>query len=436
MGETSGDRKLNPLKQLIEQLTGSEHLNWALMDQALVSGVNFLTGILLARFLGIEVFGRFTLVWMAVMFFSSFQMAFIISPMMSIGPLQEEEDEPSYYGAVIIQQFVFVLVGFILFGAGCIVLEQWFPEWGIQGIALPLAIVLVSFQLQEFLRRYFFTVKRVKAAFVNDVISYLGQLSLLIIFFFSTGLNLPLVLWIIAVTSGLATAIGMSSLGCIKIEEEMLRTVIRRHWGFSKWLVASTLMQWLSGNYLIVSAGALVGVSAVGALKAAQNIVGISHILFNALSNFIPVQLGKIYSGQGREKMERYLIRVTILGSVATLVLLIPAFFFPETVLEWVYGSEYQGFGWILLSYGFIYLFLFINQQVTFGLRALEETRPIFLGYLVTGLISVLTAYPLVKYGGLGGVMAGLFLLVLMNSVILVFGYKIKRKELLALIKC
>ncbi len=28
------------------------HLNWALADQTMVSGVNFLTGILLARYLG------------------------------------------------------------------------------------------------------------------------------------------------------------------------------------------------------------------------------------------------------------------------------------------------------------------------------------------------------------------------------------------------
>ena len=39
------------------------HVNWALADQTMVSGVNFLTGILLARHLGIEEFGRFTLAW-------------------------------------------------------------------------------------------------------------------------------------------------------------------------------------------------------------------------------------------------------------------------------------------------------------------------------------------------------------------------------------
>ncbi len=425
-----GDNHSNKIiDRVIRFFVRSEHVNWALVDQALVSGVNFLTGILLARFLGLEEFGRFTLVWMAVLFFNSFQSALIISPMMSIGPMQKEEDEASYYGAVMVQQFVFILAGFILFGAGCVFLDRWFPEWGLNSISLPLTLVLVAFQLQEFLRRYFFTVKRLKAAFINDVISYLGQLSLLVILFFSTGLNMAMVLWVIAITSGLAAAVGMSLLGDISIEEKVLRQVIQRHWLFSKWLVASTLMQWLSGNYLVISAGAWIGVTAVGALKAAQNIVGVSHILFNALSNFVPIQLGKIYAAHGLIKMERYLFRVSLLGSIATLVLLAPAFLFPEFLLELIYSREYQGFGWVLFSYGAIYLFLFINQQLTFALRALEETRPVFLGYLFTGLISVLIAYPLLSTFKLAGVMAGLLLLVIINLVTLLAGYQAKRKE-------
>ena len=41
-----------------------------LLDQALVSGVNFLVAVLLARLLGIEKFGLYTFGWMWVMFIS------------------------------------------------------------------------------------------------------------------------------------------------------------------------------------------------------------------------------------------------------------------------------------------------------------------------------------------------------------------------------
>ena len=82
-------------------LTRHGRVNWALADQSLVSGANFFPTIVLARYLGIEEFGRFTLVWMAVLFANSLQHAMVNMPMMSIGPKQAAADAPRYYGAVL-----------------------------------------------------------------------------------------------------------------------------------------------------------------------------------------------------------------------------------------------------------------------------------------------------------------------------------------------
>ena len=141
------------------------HVNWALADQAMVSGVNFLTGILLARYLGIEEFGRFTLAWMVVLFAASIQHAAINSPMMSIGPKQPEAEAPAYYGAVMVQQAVFGTLVFLLVWGGTSLSAGFFPEWRIEGLALPLACAAVAYQFQDFLRRYFFTRGRSAAAF-------------------------------------------------------------------------------------------------------------------------------------------------------------------------------------------------------------------------------------------------------------------------------
>ena len=92
----------------------NSHMNWAFTDQAMVSGVNFLTGLLLARSLGIEAFGKFTLLWMTVLFVNSIQMAVISSPMMSIGPKQDKKDEDIYYQAVMLQQLFFFYNYFLI----------------------------------------------------------------------------------------------------------------------------------------------------------------------------------------------------------------------------------------------------------------------------------------------------------------------------------
>src|SRR3546814_7903354 len=40
---------------------------------------------------------------------------------------------------------------------------------------------------------------------------------------------------------------------------ERLRGTLRRHWHMSKWLAASALMQWTSGNFFVLAAGAMLG---------------------------------------------------------------------------------------------------------------------------------------------------------------------------------
>ncbi len=141
--------------------------------------MNFLSTLLLARFLGIEEFGRFTLAWMVVLFANSLQNAAIIQPMLSIGPKHAEAEAPAYYGAVIVQQAVVAAFAFgaVLIGAQASALAL--PDWGIGGLGVPLAVAMLAGQAQDFLRRYLFVRGRTVAAVVNDGIRYLGQLILL-----------------------------------------------------------------------------------------------------------------------------------------------------------------------------------------------------------------------------------------------------------------
>src|ERR1035437_7518826 len=97
---------------LLRQFLGREI--WALTDQAVVSATNFLTNVMLARFMGLREFGVFALAWMSVLFVNSLQNALIIAPMMSTGPKQEERDRPSYFGAVVFQELVLAAFCFVL----------------------------------------------------------------------------------------------------------------------------------------------------------------------------------------------------------------------------------------------------------------------------------------------------------------------------------
>ncbi len=384
------------------------HTNWALADQAMVSSVNFLTGILFARYLGLEEYGRFTLAWMAVLLFSSFQQAGIIAPMMSIGPKQKKEDMTSYYGTIFVHQLLwstgcFFLLWFVVWSCGFV-----FPEWNTGGLALPLAVSLFAWQFQDFIRRYFFVTGQLTQAFLNDAISYLGQLLLLLFLFRIMVLNTPMVLWLISGTSALAIIVGLYKISFASITRTMFNDISKKHWHFSKWMVASAMMQWISGNFYLVIAGTLLGPVAVGGVKAAQNIMGVTHILFQAMENFAPSQATKELSRGGISAMAAYLRKLTLIGTAATAAFALIAFCIPGFLLSLLYGNEFGAYAFVLRWFCLIYISSFLALPLNAGLRALGKTKPLFFSVFSGGIFSLFSAYPFIYFFKLNGLMMGL----------------------------
>ncbi len=400
-------------------------VNWALVDQAMVSGVNFLTGILLARYLGLAEFGRFTLAWMAVLFVGSLQHALIISPMMSIGPKQCRERVPAYYAAVVVQQLVFAGLVFVLLLAAVRLSAVLFPQWRVPGLGLALAAAALFFQLQDFLRRYFFTRARGGTAFAIDALRYLGQLVLLLWLFrsFRHEMDGVAVLWAIAATAAVATLCG--ALVVERLEwTAAFRAIAGHHWRFSKWLAGSALMQWSSANLFILAAGGLLGAPEVGALKAAQNLMGVTHILFQGLQNIVPVRAALVLERAGPAGMMAYLRRVAIHGELATAAIAVSAALAPAFWLTHVYGPQFAPYGYLLRWYAVIYLVLFLELPLQAGIRAIEHTSSVFYANLCATAFSLILIYPLTMSFGLSGIAIGI--LSVHVTKVLFFYYSLK----------
>jgi O-antigen/teichoic acid export membrane protein len=386
------------------------HINWAMVDQMMVSGANFLMSILLARFLGVEEFGRFTLAWIPILFFSSIQHAAIASPMMSIGPKQSDTESPAYFSALLVQTLIYAGLGSFLLFVGLHWMNGIFPAWHLDGVGFPLAVASFAALLQEFFRRYFFTKEQPNIAFINDSIRYLGQMAILtgLFLFSSVSMDTAKVLWVVAALSLTASALGIFFFDRIEFKAVAFKETFGRHWHFSKWLTGSALITWLAGNVFIVGAGALLGASAVGALKATQSLMGIVHILHMGLENIAPITAVKHFYKGGKTALKSYLNKVTLVGGGATLVVSTIAIIIPELLLGLIFGQKYQGYGFLLKWYAIIYFFVFISLSLHIALRTFERTQPIFWAKLWASCFSVITVYPLIMFYGLSGVMVGL----------------------------
>lgn len=387
------------------------HVNWALADQAMVSGVNFLTGILLARFLGLEEFGRFTLAWMIILFVASLQHVVINSPMMSIGPKQRAEDTPAYYGAVMIHQLVFAGLVALLVLAGAHAAANLFPQWHMDGLALPLACAALAVQWQDFMRRYFFTRLRGGAAFINDAVRYLGQLAILIWLFQASEIDTTATLWVITAFATVSSLAGLVWLEHTTWNAAAFRKTTRRHWEFSKWLLGSALMEWVQEYIFTIVAALLLGTTAVGALRATENIVGVLNVIFRGLDNVVGPKAAALLVDFGPARLARYLWKVTMLGGGLTVGIAVLIAIYSDFLMTLAYGEEFSTYSYLIPWFAAMAAFTFLAVPWAGGLRAIEATRNLYIAQFIMALAGLVIAYPIIFSFGLYGAAAGILLL-------------------------
>jgi O-antigen/teichoic acid export membrane protein len=407
------------IKELVSRYS---HVNWALADQAMVSGVNFLTGIFFARYLGLEEYGYFTLAWMVVQFCNSFQHAGIIAPMMSLGPKQKVEVSGKFYGAMFFQQLVWSTICAILIvcvGALCGLIA---PDLHVRILSIPLAGVLFLWQLQDFYRRYFFAINKGYLAFFNDSISYIGQIIVLAGVGFWVDIDAYNGLLIIGVTSLIAVIIGTFSLNVEVVRFSYFAESVVENHKYSRWLIYSNFMQYMSANFFYMVSGALLGATSVGVIKSSQNIVGILNILFQAMENFVPSRAAMKYLESGYGGVKSYVRRICLRGGAVIFIVSLFIIIFSKPIMTFVYGEVISEYSYVLKILVISAFFSFFAFPISSGLRALNRTRDIFKIQVIAFIVSLISVYPLLYFFGLtGAVLRGVFV----KIVVLVFMIKI-----------
>jgi O-antigen/teichoic acid export membrane protein len=405
------------------------HVNWTMADQAVVSGVNFLTGLLLARWLGIFEFGIFSIAWVVVLFVFSLQYAMVSAPMLSIVSKIEDSERPTYFGSVVLQHVLFTAVSGILVWLGVTASGQFFPGLGLDPYALPLMAATVAFQSRDFLRRVFYASDRHMAAFVLDVFAYGGQLAALVAMVSIGNLDIISALWTITAVSGLAVLGAAFGIGRLRFCPRGLVAVARRHWQFSRWLAASALSNLFVDHFLLVLSGALIGPAAAGAMKAAQNLMGIAQLMFFALENIVPVRAGWHFYNGGIDALTEFMNRV-VKWSVAMTALIVMLFAtHPEFWLQLVFGDEFVGYVILVRLYGACFLLKSLGFAFTAGLHAIEDTQPIFVACCSAAALAFAVTYPLLAQFGVTGAAAGAVIVEALMVIIIISGFLVRARR-------
>ncbi|WP_027358828.1 lipopolysaccharide biosynthesis protein [Desulforegula conservatrix] len=409
----------------LRQLAKKQHgILYALIDQAIVSGCNFLTGIIIARFLGVNEYGKFTLAWMTVLFFNSIQLAVIISPMMSLAPSKKEpKEKEAFYNNFFSLQLLLTIFSVIFLFSAIKISIYFKPEMNLQALCFPLCCSLAAYQVQDFYRRFFFSKNSHKEALLNDCVSYLGQLIMLIILFKFISLNTLDVLYVVSGTSLVAVILGyFRSKGLrINLNHTNIKKSIIDNWRMTKWLLFSAFLQWTTGNFFIVTVASINGASAAGAIRATQNLIAITHVFFQAFENIFPSKMTKIFLSKGLDGLKSYVLKVSFWGCVLVSFIVAGIALFPSFWLTLFYGKKYIAYANILTWWGPIYILMYLNFPLRAAFRTIDYTKAIFISYGLMSVFTLLSANKLTVLFGASGAMIGILLTQIISCIILFF---------------
>jgi O-antigen/teichoic acid export membrane protein len=310
----------------------------ALADQVVVSGCNFLTALFLARTLDSDAFGHYTLAFLVCLFLSGLHRAVFTQPMAVL----QDRDRPwlqlararalleAHWVAIPVAGLLVAACGLFLYADVCLIAAA--------------ILFLACLFLQETARRFFYACGAHQLALWNDVISYAGQLLLLLPLAALGYLSPASAFLAMAASSLLAFVLALRRIERAHPEPGVdlsVTEVIEEQWPLSKWLLATVLAIWGAGQlypFLLAPLGAV----AVATFSVCLNLLNLLGLVTQSVANCVPGSAAAILQRHGKAAFRRDLLRTSLLAGCAGGVFVVAVGWLSEPVLHLLYGGRYD----------------------------------------------------------------------------------------------
>jgi O-antigen/teichoic acid export membrane protein len=162
-----------------------------------------------------------------------------------------------------------------------------------------------------------------------------------------------------------------------------------KNWQHGRNLLPSYLLEWVRTQGFIILGGLLIGVQAVGAIRAAQNIMGPLNVFYQAIDNIFPIEGAKRLANEGKKSMVSYFLSS---GAKGIALFAIPCLIISASsywIMDFLYGHPFTNFHTLVIWQAFSVMLAFAYRIGTSFLRAANITKPIFSSSIV-GCVGIL----------------------------------------------
>jgi O-antigen/teichoic acid export membrane protein/thymidylate kinase len=387
----------------------------AIMDHGLISGSNFLLGIVLARYLGPEQYGAYALAFSTFMLLSLIHHALAMEPMSVFGPSLYRKTLRDYLGLLLWLQLVGAAI-IVVCGGTSGALFHLLGKYSnlasaFGGVVFAAPCVLIFW----FARRAFYVQLRPGQALIG-AITYSALLCFGIWALASTQLLSPLTAFVIMGAAALLTSILLlirlrPSTNWQAIAEVLsAREVTTRHWHYGRWALVSGLFIWVPWNVFYSVVAHFSGLAGSGALKALLNIAMPMTQTYAAFSLLFISQAARLGHEKGWKAVKIQAWRIAglnVLGSSAYWILVC---LFRTQLIEFLYAGHYQQVVPLVPVVALSSILSGAAMGPTIAIRAMRSPASVAAVYFGSSLVCVLVGVPACRAWGIRGAVIGILL--------------------------
>ena len=381
----------------------------AFVDQGIISGFNFLTFILLARWMETSAFGVYVLAFSALMFVQTIQHALVTRAHNVLGVRLSGAAFHRFSRSVVVMTAAVALLSMLVAGGFALGfyaldLSQWTTP------TIGIGIALFPWLIQDAIRRMLYTSHRVGAAAVNDFLSYGLQAAIVGFLFFRGEAGSVLTVFIaLGASSLIASLYGLFQLRALfkgwALSFNAFREDLATVWQYGKWLSTGEFVGWLGQNGHTWLIGGLLGAPLVAGYRAATYVTNLLNPFDLAVSNYLPVRASRILHEDGKRAMLTWLSKQALILALPYAVIAAGISLASFRLLDLFYDARYAtGLLALVLSITVWGRFLgFIFGFARIGLMATERTFPILISQILSLVIFASVSTVMISWLGIVG---------------------------------
>jgi O-antigen/teichoic acid export membrane protein len=396
----------------------------AVLDQALISGSNFVVSILLARWLVPEQYGAYAVAFGFFVLLSLVYGSLVLEPMAVFGGSSYRESLRGYLGSLIWIHVAMSLAIAAAFGATSFIAWKVAPAGGLGGALAGVTIASPCVLLFWLARRTFYLELSPAKAAVGALVYFTISLGLLFVVY-RRGLLSPFSAFVLIGIAALGTGIYL----LIRLRGELrpgtfdhpVGEVWGRHWRYGRWALLSCVASWIPANIYYPLLGSFRTMAQSGQLKALMNFTLPVEQVKLALGLLFLPYAASVIGREGKASAGALSRRMTLVAVGVAIVYWAVLFWWQGPAFHALYSGRYTEVAHLLpiVALGSIAWCGSFGSAI--ALRAMESPSSVFVAFAFATAASLIIGIPATWFYGLSGAIWGTNVSDLLSWVFLVW---------------